>query len=238
MQCVMGYFKKILPFAALLLLSMPAAFPDEWGWPEPKGFHSRGFFYVAEIFPPHSRQNKSEKPICYFYKMGYPGKEWEIKPELIWQAGLSNVLMPLQALISMDGELATLNEHGKAGYENSVVIYDKKGKLVRAFQLDELLSDEDAHQFSSSESSRWWNNKARYFFMREPPRLYILLEWGKVMEFSLTDGGFRAGKLAQFADLSRVANMQYANEEAEIWDMNLRFASITDVLNPKIGTIE
>jgi hypothetical protein len=60
------------------------------------------------------------------------------------------------------GELVTMNEHGKAGYENTVAIYDKKGHWVKSFHLDELITDEDDGQFSRSESSRWWNNKARY----------------------------------------------------------------------------
>lgn len=227
--------KKILLFAGPLLWSMSAAFPDDWGWPEPRSFHSRGFSYVAEIFPPHSRQNNSEQPFCYFYKMGYPGKQWEIKPELVWQAKLNNELMPFQALISMDGELVTLNEHGRVGYENTVAVYDRKGQLLKSFHLDELITDEDEGQFSRSASSRWWNNNAKYYFMKNPARLYILLEWGKVWEFSLTDGRFRVGKLTQFADLAVVLKAPYVNEEAAIWETNLRFSSITDVLNPKIG---
>lgn len=227
--------KKILLFAGLLLLSMSATLPDDRGWPEPRSFHSRGFSYVAEIFPPHSRQNNSEQPCCYFYKMGYPGKQWEIKPALVWQAKLNNARMPVQALVSMDGELVTLNEHGKAGSENTVAIYDKKGHLVESFHLDELITDEDEGQLSISESSRWWNNKARYYFLKKPSRLYILLEWGKVWEFSLSDGRFRNGKLTQFADLALVAKAPHADEEAEIWEINLRFSSITDILNPKTG---
>jgi hypothetical protein len=214
---------------------MSAAFPDDWRWPEPISFHSGGFSYVAEIFPPHSRQNNSEKPICYFYKMAYPGTEWKIKPELVWKAKLNNARMPVQALVSMDGELVTLNEHGKAGFENAVVIYDRKGQLLKSFHLDELITNEDEGRFSISTSSRWWNDKARYYFLKNPSRLYILLKWGKVWEFSLTDDGFRTGELTQFADLALVSKAPHADEEAEIWEINLRFSSITDVLNPKIG---
>jgi hypothetical protein len=36
----------MLLFIALLLLSVPAAFPDDWRWPEPRSFHSRGFSHV------------------------------------------------------------------------------------------------------------------------------------------------------------------------------------------------
>jgi hypothetical protein len=214
---------------------MSAAFPDDWRWPEPISFHSRGFSFVAEIFPPHCRQNSSEKPVCYFYKTEDSGTDCEIKPELVWQAKLNNESMPVQALVSMDAELITLNEHGKAGFENAVVIYDGKGQLLKSFHLDELITEEDARQISKSTSSRWWNNKARYYFLKNPSRLYILLEWGKVWEFSLTDGGFRAGEPTQFADLALVLKTPYANEETEIWEINLRFSSITDVLNPKIG---
>ncbi len=83
--------KEILLFTGPRLLSMSAAFPDDWGWPEPRSFHS-------------------------------------------------------------------------------------KGQLLKSFHLDELFTDEDEDQFSSSESSRSWNNKARYYFMKNPSRLYILLD--------------------------------------------------------------
>src|SRR5438045_658016 len=80
---------------------------DDWGWPEPTSFHSRGFGFVAEAFPPKSRQNPGSRPLCYFYAVGYPGTEWKVSARQIWRAELANARMPYQALVSMDGVLVT-----------------------------------------------------------------------------------------------------------------------------------
>ena len=54
---------------ALLMASMfPSAHVDDWPWPEPTSYHSRGFGFVAEIFPPGSRQNPGDRAKAFFYR--------------------------------------------------------------------------------------------------------------------------------------------------------------------------
>lgn len=191
---------------------------------------------MAEVFPPESRQNEGKKPVCYFYEMGYPGKRWDVKPKLLWKTELANELMPQSAVISMEQEVVTLNEYARAGYQNAVVIYNKQGQIVKSFDFDDLISEEDKGQFPMSAGSRWWNSEARYFFLAKPSRLYVVLKWGKVMEFSLSDGKFQSGKLVDFPAIVTLAKspQDTTNEEALIWSTSLRFSSITDVLNPRI----
>ena len=206
---------------------------DEWPAPHPVSFHSRGFVYVAEIFPPKSRQNPDEKPVCYFYQMGYPGTAWDVAPTLKWTAGLVNEQMPYEAVVSMDGQLVTLNEWANVGFQNAVVIYDLNGKLVKSYDLDSLLPKEDVNNVERSESSRHWNRGARYYFLREPARLYILLSWQKVLGFSLEDGKFQYSNIDNFPDLAVLVGKQFVSEEAEVWATSLRFSSITDVVKAK-----
>jgi hypothetical protein len=226
--------KHIALAVGCLLTMAPSAFSDSWMAPQPTSFHSRGFSFVAEVFPPESRQNTSKKPVCYLYEMGYPTKRWDIIPRLLWKAELVNDSMPVSALVSMGQEVVTLNEHGRVGYQNAVVIYTKQGQLVKSFHLDDLISEADQPQFVRSAGSRWWNDKARYFFVPQPSRLYIVLNWDKVMEFSLTDGKLQSGKLADFPTLASLAKSSTTNEETQIWSTSLRFSSITDILNPQI----
>ena len=218
---------------ALLVLVVPLAGADDWPSPHPVSFHSRGFSYVAEIFPPKSRQNPSDKPVGYFYEMDYPGRAWDIAPTLKWTAELINKEMPHEAVVSMDGRLVTLNEWANVGFQNAVVIYDLNGKLVKSYDLDSLLPKEDVNTVERSASSRYWNKGARYYFLREPARLYILLSWQKAMEFWLGDGKFRYGNVSDFPDLSGLVKEHSVNEEAEIWATSLRFSSITDVVKVK-----
>jgi hypothetical protein len=125
--------------ALLAALHGASARADDWVRPEPTSFHSRGYGYVAEIFPPRSRQNPADLPLCYFYEIGHPGSDWRIDAKLKWAAPLVNETMPYQALISQAGDLVTLNDHGSVGYRNAIVIYDQLGHATKAYQLDDLL---------------------------------------------------------------------------------------------------
>src|SRR4028118_2028914 len=210
--------KQIALAVGSLLTISPSAFADSWPNPTPVSFHSRGFSYVAEVFPPESRQNTSKNPVCYLYQMGYPGKRWDVIPKLLWKTELVNDSMPLSAVVSMGQEVVTLNEYGRVGYQNAVVIYSKQGQLVKSFRLDDLIAEEDKPHLLISAGSRWWNNEAKYFFLSKPSRLNIVLKWGKVMEFSLSDGKFQSGKIADFPDVATLAksSQDTANEEALI----------------------
>jgi hypothetical protein len=193
------------------------------------------FGYVAEIFPPGSRQNPTEKPLCYFYEMGYGGgTEWKIDARLKWKAPLVNDLMPYQAVVSMHGRLVTLNEYGALGYKNAVAIYSQSGSLVRSYQLDEFIPAGDSGKVETSMSSRWWNKDAMYYFLENPWRLYVVLPWGKVAEFHLDTGRYKYGPSVEFSDLTKViAKGINGSEETEIWATSLRFCSITDLMEAK-----
>src|SRR5258708_36981577 len=121
-------FRRSLLWAIVLVASARLSSADDWAQSEPVSFHARGFSYVAEVFPAKARHNATEKPICYFYSMGYPGTEWKVDAKLVWKGPLVNPDMPYEAVLSTGGGLVTLNEYGHLGFENSVVIYGRQGK--------------------------------------------------------------------------------------------------------------
>src|SRR5215469_2029097 len=238
-SCMTTMRKFILfPGCVALCLSLSAA-ADDWAVPEPVSFHSRGFGYVAEIFPPRSRQNSTEKPLCYFYEVGYPGTVWRVDAKLKWKAPLANDLMPYQAVVSMQGSVVTFNDYGAVGYKNAVVIYSPTGSLVARYQLNDFIPEGDTGKIETSESSRWWTKGAKYYFLESPGRLFVVLSWGRVVEFNLDTGRHKYGPAAEFRDLDKaVAKGNSSNEETEIWATSLRFSSITDVVeaNAKQGS--
>ncbi len=223
-------FRRPLLWGIAFVVFAHLSSADQWSWPEPSSFHARGFSYVAEVFPVKSRNNTTEKPICYFYAMGYPGTGWKVDATLVWKGALVNRQMAHEAVVSMDGDLVTLNEYGRLGFENSVVIYGRQGKLVKAYSFDELISSAEASGFERSTSSRWWNKDAKYYFLVNPGRFYIVLPADKVLRFQLSDGQHRYGAMSDFPELAKITANQYANERAEVWRTSLRFSSITDVL--------
>jgi hypothetical protein len=187
---------------------------------------------VAEIFPPQSRQNGGEAPICCLYKIAYPGRSWAVDAELVWKGKLATHQMPSHALVSMVGELVTLNEYDRIGDRNAVVLYNTEGKLIRSYHIDEIVPKEDQEAFPGHPGGVYcnWNDGARYFFTRGSHRLYILLRTEKVVEFSLLSGEYRFDTLASFPDLATLVEKKHADEETKIWETSLRFSSITDVL--------
>jgi hypothetical protein len=230
--------KIALLIGLLAALHGASARADDWVRPEPTSFHSRGYGYVAEIFPPRSRQNPADLPLCYFYEIGHPGSDWRIEAKLKWAAPLVNETMPYQALISQAGDLVTLNDHGSVGYRNAIVIYDQLGHATKAYQLDDLLPadeislNENTNRIPISTSSRWWNRDAKYYFYPEPSRFYIVLPWGTALELRVKDGAFRYGAAGSFPELAATRSNPNANEELEVWQTSLRFSSITNVLKP------
>jgi hypothetical protein len=245
----MGRMVVITGLWLALLASHPAA--DDWARPEPTSFHSRGFLYVAEIFTPRSRQNAGNRPLCYFYSVGFAGSGWNVDARLVWKAPLVNPTGPYEAVLSMDGDLVTLNEHGRVGYDNAVVIYRRDGSLVKAYALDDLLparaisGNENEAKVPLSTSSRWWTRNAQYYFLARPSRFYVALPWGSALEFLLENGKVSYAPVAEFPEFAALRRKEATdtargmfhstNEEAEVWSTSLRFSSITDVLAARSG---
>jgi hypothetical protein len=214
--------------AALVALGLVAhpAVADDWPSAHPQGWHARGFGKVAEMFPPKSRHNATDKPMVYVYDVAYPGTGWNVSAKLVWKGPLVNKEAPYEAILSSDGWLVTLDDWANLGYGNAVVIYDPKGKLVAAKPLDDLLPADVADR-DRSVSSRYWRKGAKYLFDTKQKLLQIQLANAGVIQLSLATGShkyFAAGTPAP--KLTRA-------EDAEVWPINLRFSSITDVLAKK-----
>lgn len=221
------------------VLLASAAVADDVGWPEPASFHARGFGFVAEVFPPASRQNPaSDRAFCYFYEVGYPGTRWDVHAKLIWKAPVVNGRMPVEGLVSMDGRLVTLNEWGAIGHAHAIVVYDRRGQLVADIHGDRVLSalgpEANAH-VHPSDTTRWWNQDAKYYFSRDGSspgsyrmgaRLYVRLNWPRVLVVNLETGEFKGGAPSDFPELTAIAGD--SNAATAVWKTSLRFSSMTD----------
>jgi hypothetical protein len=199
--------------------------------PQPVGFHSRGFSYVAEVFPPHARRNTGDHPRMYLYEVGYPGSQWRVDARRLWTAALP--IMPRAALISMAGHVVTLDEHYQAGGDHAVVVFAPEGRLVRSIGLEHLLDRADLARVELSDCGRLWRDGAAFYFSRPPDaKLYVVFSWGRAVEIDLATGALRRGGLRDFETLRELTSQRWPNELAESWEINLRFSSLTDMLPP------
>ncbi len=222
-------------FALAAALTMATSLLCDRGAPEPVGFHARGFGYVAEVFPPKSRNNAGLRPRAYFYAVGYPGAEWRVDARRLWTAELTNQLMPQAAIVSMAGDLVTLDDYHGSGAEHAIVLYDVGGRFVRSYTLEQLLSSADLARVPVSDCGRLWREGAAFYFTAPPDaKLYVVLSWGRVLEVALSTGGLRRGTMADFPTLRSITTRTaFANERTEVWPLSLRFSSLTDMSSRK-----
>lgn len=201
------------------------------GAPEPVGFHSRGFEYVAEVFPPTSRHNAGARPVIYAYKVAYPGQEWRIDAQRIWKAELPHSQMPQSALVSMEGHVIALDDYHESGGEHALAIYDIDGHFVKSLSLQQLLDTADVAKVQVSDCGRMWREGSKFYFTTgKDPKLYVVLPWQRIVEVSLGTGGVRRGVLADFPGLRDITARAFPNELAEVWSLSLRFSSLTDIV--------
>ena len=201
------------------------------GAAEPRAYHARGYGMVAEVFPPRSRNNDSDSPTVYMYRMSYPGPRWESNAELAWSAPLPHEEFPLAAVVSPEGHLVTLDDHSVAGqgHDRAVVLFDSRGKRLNDFAISDLFASSELADLEISDCGFHWRDGARFFFvMGEAPRFYVLLRDQRVLEFNLESGRLQGGQPDSFPDLQGVLARQFANEEVQVWSISLRFASLTD----------
>ena len=226
----------MLPLLLTAVLGVAASAPMtrcDRGAPEPIGFHSRGFGYVAELFPPKSRRNPGTKPRAYLYTVAYPGREWRVEAHRLWTAELANALMPDAALVSAAGHVVTLDDYDGAGGNHALVVYATTGRLVRSFALEQLLGAETSRVARADCGLLWREGTSFYFASQVDPKLYIVLPWNRVLEVTLSTGTLRRGILGDFPALREILKTQYPNELTEVWATSLRFSSLTDLDPPK-----
>lgn len=199
--------------------------------PQPVGFHSRGFSYVAEVFPPNARRNTSSQPRVYMYEVGYPGTRWQVDARRLWSTSLP--VMPQAAIVSMAGHVVMLDEHYQAGGEHALVILGLDGRLVRSFKLDDLLASADLERVEYSDCGRLWRNGAAFYFSRPPgAKLYVAFPWARVLEIDLSTGALKRGVARDFPTFVQITSARFPNELTESWPMTLRFSSLTDLVPP------
>jgi hypothetical protein len=154
---------------------------------------------------------------------------------LTWKALLTNEQMPVEAIVSADGWLVTLNNWGGTGKAHAIVVYNRRGRVVADWSGDQLFMHpalEKIARARMSMSSFWWNEKAKYYFS-PANTLFISLAEDVVIRIDLAGGAYRVGTPSIFRDFAAVA--ADTNALTEVWKTSLRFSSITDTLASRAG---
>jgi hypothetical protein len=163
---------------------------DSWPNPGARIFASEDGIVGLKVVP-EKDYRKKRHPVAT--GLVFSLNERDGSENILWKQGLVNI--PARALILRSyGTLlavVTLDTYAHMGYEHSLVIYRKDGKLVKDLQLEDLLTKEEiAHQVTRSTSSRWWRMQATFDLIHDPknPKLRISFDWGKVVLVELHTG--------------------------------------------------
>ena len=175
---------------AFVLVFQTVSRGDSWPNPGARIFASEDGFSALKVVPEKDYRKKQD-PVAtgiVFWLNEHDGSE-----NIVWKQELVNIPVGALMLRSYGALLAvvTLDTWAHMGYEHSLVIYSKDGKLVKDLQLEDLLTKEEiAHQIRQSKSSRHWRKQATFDLVHDPspPKLRITFDWGKVLLVELHTG--------------------------------------------------
>lgn len=104
---------------------------------------------------------------------------------------LPNPVAPVEALLSNSGSLITFDNWHNMGYGKAVVIYNAKGGIVRAYDLEQLFTRGQIDRMPTSVSSRWWRCAPHHFVEpRDQRHVYVPEFSGGYFVFDLQTGEF------------------------------------------------
>ena len=203
----------------------PTGYSSNWGWMRKCAY--------AEIFPPHTRNNTTDRALCYCYEVGEPGPEFKLTWKLTWETKLANRTMPGRVFVPCSGNgLVTVDDYCRTGYDNCVAIYDGGGVLLKSYPLEQLYSEPEIVSIPKTASSRWWDDAAKFYFSSDCRYFYVASHAmaekpgfdtsGKVFRFDMRTG-----------DMDRVPAVEAQSDkcrEVTVQRFVLRFSSLTDIM--------
>jgi len=108
----------------------------------------------------------------------------------VWKRELEYT--PWRVFVASDGHAVAVDSWGRRGNEHTVVVIDAKGKIVRDYQLEDILTKaEIGEHVLCSVSNRWWTQGAWMRFespSREETIFAVDLPWGKKIRISSKTG--------------------------------------------------
>ncbi len=149
-------------FLLALLLSVPGmSLADDWAAPQVKEVFSNSREFMVRVIPGASIGDtvgfKGAKKGQYARAQVYQRDKEAYR--LVRKITLLNPVAPVEFFVSDRGFLVTLDNWHNVGYGKVVAIYGPGGQLVRAYELEELYSQDDISKLRKTVSSIWWRTK-------------------------------------------------------------------------------
>ena len=184
--------KKIFGVAIAYFTLMTTVLGDEW--PAPKALHifSEDGQYFVRIVPGDTTRNAGDPSAAHPGR--YAHGEFYVRQRdrsyrLVADVALQNPINPVSAAVTNKGYLITFDNWHNAGYGKVVAMYTNRGKVIRAYTLEELYSQAQILDLPLSASSRWWRCSLAGGF-GEPSKVTIFEHLGGLFSFEVEKGTF------------------------------------------------
>ena len=135
---------------------------------------------MVDVYPPSTPNDRATALVYDVTRKGAA----VATAKLVWKGPLSNDMAPIDVVITNHGNLVTFDTWGQMGFDDSIVVYDRCGKLLASHHLDTLMPKELADR-GRSISSREWRRGGAYAFDQDV--LYLHIPDG-LFEVALADG--------------------------------------------------
>lgn len=146
--------------------------------------------------PPRESNSENER-FTLRLELGRPGttrnciatlfdREKSAHQSEVWKRPLVNEIAPARVLIRNDGKfVVTLDEYRRGGARNALVIYGRRGELLRHFLLTDLLKRDDWQRVRVRRGAVDWLSGARFAFEDSPEEFIITLRSGRLIHIDL-----------------------------------------------------
>lgn len=167
---------------ACCLLHVRASLGDRMT-PHPRLFVSDNHEWALQVTPGKPPYSRARASLIELTRMG--------EQRTIWTGTLVN--LPQSVYVSTPSakekpHFATIGSYGLAGGEHALVIYTDRGKVLKDYPLDRLVTPEELRtKVKWPRQSRFWANGAR-FDRNQPDLLVITLISGGERVVNLRDG--------------------------------------------------
>ena len=142
--------------------------------------------FMLRIQPGRVRGDRVVRPRAVLSQRG----EKNGRTRKMWRGKLANDVAPMHVMIRNDGRfVVTLDEHQRGGAAHALVIYDQRGRILRQFDLRELLSGDDWKHVKIRRRAVEWLPGAKFMFAEKRPEFVIQLIWGREIRIDLENPG-------------------------------------------------
>jgi len=177
---------KVITIISILLISLTSrVLADDWGPAGEVECYSPARKYMLKVQPDSDWPSKPGHCRATLFHL-------EPTKEPVWSRNLINNQAPIRVYVADSGEyVLTMDEWGEVG-ELPVVIYGKRGELIRVHNTDSLGLADDIGKIKQTVSSYWWNEDSINFFSPDGELFLMRLNWGKLIVLDLSSGNLVA----------------------------------------------